>query len=46
MTLEQSAYLAEIIGVIIVVVTLVYLSVQVRCANVDVDLYARLIHLR
>jgi len=30
MTLEQVAYLAEIIGVIIVVVTLVYLSVQVR----------------
>ena len=30
MTLEQFAYLAEIIGVIIVVVTLLYLSVQVR----------------
>ena len=30
MTLEQYAYLAEIIGVIIVVVTLVYLSLQVR----------------
>jgi hypothetical protein len=30
MTLEQIAYLAEIIGVIIVVVTLIYLSVQVR----------------
>ncbi len=30
MTLEQYAYLAEIIGVIVVVVTLVYLSVQVR----------------
>ncbi len=30
MTLEQYAYLAEIIGVIIVVVTLLYLSVQVR----------------
>ena len=30
MTLEQYAYIAEIIGVIIVVVTLLYLSVQVR----------------
>jgi hypothetical protein len=30
MTLEEYAYLAEIIGVIVVVVTLVYLSVQVR----------------
>jgi hypothetical protein len=30
MTLEQYAYLAEIIGVIIVIVTLIYLSVQVR----------------
>lgn len=30
MTLEQYAYLAEIIGVIVVVVTLIYLSVQVR----------------
>ena len=30
MTLEQYSYLAEIIGVIIVVVTLLYLSVQVR----------------
>ncbi len=30
MTLEQYGYLAEIIGVIIVVVTLLYLSVQVR----------------
>ncbi len=30
MTLEQYAYLAEIIGVIIVVVTLLYLSIQVR----------------
>ena len=30
MTLEQGAYLAEILGVIVVVVTLVYLSVQVR----------------
>ena len=30
MTLEQYAYFAEIIGVIIVVVTLIYLSVQVR----------------
>ena len=30
MTLEQCAYIAEIIGVIIVVVTLLYLSVQVR----------------
>ncbi len=30
MTLEQYAYLAEIIGVIIVVVTLLYLSMQVR----------------
>jgi hypothetical protein len=30
MTLEQGAYLAEIIGVIVVVVTLIYLSVQVR----------------
>jgi hypothetical protein len=30
MTLEQLAYLAEIIGVVIVVVTLLYLSVQVR----------------
>ena len=30
MTLEQGAYLAEIIGVIVVVVTLIYLTVQVR----------------
>ena len=30
MTLEQGAYVAEIIGVIVVVVTLVYLAVQVR----------------
>ena len=30
MTLEQYAYLAEVIGVIIIVVTLIYLSVQVR----------------
>ncbi len=30
MTFEQYAYLAEIIGVIIVVVTLLYLSKQVR----------------
>ncbi len=30
MTLEQYAYIAEIIGVIVVVVTLIYLSVQVR----------------
>ena len=30
MTLEQGAYLAEIIGVIVIVVTLIYLSVQVR----------------
>jgi hypothetical protein len=30
MTLEQGAHLAEIIGVIVVVVTLIYLSVQVR----------------
>ncbi len=30
MTLEQYAYLAEIIGVIAVVVTLIYLSLQVR----------------
>jgi hypothetical protein len=30
MTLEQYAYLAEIIGVVIVVVTLLYLSAQVR----------------
>lgn len=30
MTLEQYAYLAEILGVIVIVVTLIYLSVQVR----------------
>ena len=30
MTLEQYAYLAEVIGVIVVVVTLLYLAVQVR----------------
>ena len=30
MTLEQAAYLAEIIGVIVIVVTLIYLSLQVR----------------
>ena len=30
MTLEQGAHLAEIVGVIVVVVTLIYLSVQVR----------------
>ena len=30
LTLEQYAYLAEIIGVVIVVVTLLYLAVQVR----------------
>ena len=34
MTLEEYAYLAEIIGVIVVVVTLVYLSVQV-CQGAD-----------
>ena len=30
MTLEQAAYLAEIIGVIVVTATLIYLAVQVR----------------
>jgi hypothetical protein len=30
MTLEQFAYLAEIIGVIMIIVTLIYLSLQVR----------------
>ncbi len=30
MTLEQYAYLAEILGVIVVIVTLIYLSMQVR----------------
>ena len=30
MTLEQYAYLAEIIGVVVIVVTLIYLSVQVK----------------
>ena len=30
MTLEQAAYVAEIVGVIVIVVTLIYLSVQVR----------------
>jgi hypothetical protein len=30
MALEQYAYLAEIIGAIVIVVTLVYLSKQVR----------------
>lgn len=30
MTLEQYAYLAEIVGVVVVVVTLIYLTVQVR----------------
>ena len=30
MALEQYAYLAEIIGFVVVVVTLIYLSVQVR----------------
>ena len=30
MTLEQWAYLAEIIGVIVIVITLIYLSLQVR----------------
>ena len=30
MTLEQGAYLADIFGVIVVVVTLIYLSMQVR----------------
>ena len=30
MTLEQFAYLAEIVGVIVIVVTLIYLSMQVR----------------
>lgn len=30
MTLEQYAYLAEIIGVFVIVVTLVYLSIQIR----------------
>ena len=30
MTLEQYAYLAEIIGVIVVVVTLIYLTIQIR----------------
>ncbi|KPK61740.1 MAG: hypothetical protein AMS21_09120, partial [Gemmatimonas sp. SG8_38_2] len=30
MSLEQYAYLAEIIGVVVVTVTLIYLAVQVR----------------
>lgn len=30
MTLEQYAYLAEIIGVVVIVATLIYLSIQVR----------------
>lgn len=30
MTLQQGAYLAEIIGVIVIVVTLIFLSIQVR----------------
>ena len=30
MTLEQYAYLAEILGVVVVIVTLIYLSVQIR----------------
>jgi len=30
MTLEQAAYLAEIVGVLVIVVTLIYLSLQVR----------------
>ena len=30
MTIEQFAYLAEIVGVIVIVVTLIYLSMQVR----------------
>ena len=30
MTLEQYAYIAEIVGVIIIVITLIYLAVQVR----------------
>ena len=30
MTLEQYAYLARILGVIVVVATLIYLSIQVR----------------
>lgn len=30
MTLEQYAYLAEIVGVVVIVVTLIYLAVQVR----------------
>lgn len=30
MTLEETAYLAEIVGVIVVMVTLIYLSIQVR----------------
>ncbi len=30
MTLEQYAYLAEILGVIIVVVTLIYLAIQTK----------------
>jgi len=34
MTLEQYSYLAEIIGVIVVIVTLIYMSVQIRqCAE-------------
>jgi hypothetical protein len=33
MNLEQAAYLAQIIGTIVVVVTLVYLSMQVRQGN-------------
>ena len=33
MTLEQGAYVAEILGVIVIVVTLIYLSVQVRQGN-------------
>ena len=33
MNLEQASYLAQIVGTIVVVATLVYLSIQVRQGN-------------
>ncbi len=41
MTLEQYAYLAEIVGVIIIVITLIYLSIQVRQSNAQSRLEVR-----
>ena len=41
MTLEQYAYLAEIIGVVVIVATLIYLAVQTRQNNQLLEAQAR-----